>query len=449
MTKFINRISSILKLFQDLVTSNFKIKLYLVLFINMVVILSVITKSNLFIYILWLLVIFLSLFNPIFAVVGWISSLPYEVLFKNYALINPFIIINILLVVLTLIVIMKEKKILFKDIIIYMVLFVLVSMLPMPKHFYNQIYLRSIISLISVLSGFYSIAYLLSLDKDNFRLIVYNIFISTLFVSLLSLLIFDSQRLSLMGNVRSIANIVGLSIVLIFAILLEKKIYLKIRKYTDKKQLVLYLLLIIFFFFLLLTVSRGVILSVLFTIVLLAAFTMVKVTRIEFQKHQRKIVFIFILSFLTIFLLFTLGKELELIKLLTKRFSVKISDNVRWEFWSYAINSLDKIELFIGAGIGSFKSIVSDKFNYYSHSIYVDILVSTGLLGLILNLLFFIYLFIKIIKEQRIVPFTILTFTLFSFFSHGSLSTKYFWLCIALIYYSIVMTRNDITDNNT
>src|SRR5699024_7262449 len=92
-------------------------------------------------------------------------------------------------------------------------------------------------------------------------------------------------------------------------------------------------------------------------------------------------------------------------------------------------------EVLFGNGLSSFRYLaLQSGIDYYSHSFFVGAFTDLGFFGFISLTFFIIYCFylIKINKAYSALP--IILYGIVSHTTHGSLTSEYFWLLLALSY---------------
>src|SRR5699024_1428946 len=111
---------------------------------------------------------------------------------------------------------------------------------------------------------------------------------------------------------------------------------------------------------------------------------------------------------------------------ITNRINAEAADNVRTDFWSAVLQQLSPAEWIFGSGLGNFSNLSRNAgYEFYAHSVYVDILVSMGIVGLSLFVFAKIYFFINSVKNQSVLGISLLFYIIFSFATHGNISSKY------------------------
>ncbi len=119
----------------------------------------------------------------------------------------------------------------------------------------------------------------------------------------------------------------------------------------------------------------------------------------------------------------------------------------REEIWNKSLNMI-KENIFFGSGIGSFQS----KFGFYSHNIFLDLLLFFGLIGLIIFTFFIIFAFINIYSARKYVKSTSILGIIFLslwfpklFFSTHFLEDIGFWCFITFPFMSKFFVINKST----
>jgi O-antigen ligase len=381
-------------------------------------------------------IIGLFCFSPFMPLIFWIFLLPFESHLRQQALISPFyalvLLISVYVIMFTLI---EQFKIHWLPALFAIVVITISSF----SLFYSDnvfVSVRNIISLSTVLMVFYAIAIFMKQSDKSFFFITIDLFISSAFAMLFSLITTSrGYRFSLFDNVRSISNVLGISIV-VGVIYLFKKISAK--RSDDKTKLfgledigvIVYVLLMSVF--LLFTVSRGVVLAVVVALLFFIAYLIIT----NFSTKTLKRVLIFSLIFIAFIYVLSFSPVFSIIgwDTIVMRFSQNFAENVRLEFWLYALQKLAENHLLFGIGLANFESFISEGgYSFYSHSVFIDFIVSTGLVGVISIAMISLKLLSDIIKEKNFLSLTILIYTFVSFSTHGTIFSKFFWLSLALI----------------
>ncbi|WP_271400418.1 O-antigen ligase family protein [Salinicoccus roseus] len=239
-----------------------------------------------------------------------------------------------------------------------------------------------------------------------------------------SMIMYD--RLAFGGNVRKLANALGLPILLLSAYIINNnKANIKI---LNKR--IASILLIIFTTLLVLSASRGVIFSVSIAIIIYFLLSLN-------SKRLLKNTFLYALPgtviLLMVFQNIDFGFQFQLDRIL------ELTSNNRSLIWSSTIKEFFNSNLFIilfGSGFGNFRLIAMDAYgvNTYAHSVFFDTLVSLGIVGFVILISFFILMVTKCIKTGNKLAFMILIYTILSFATHGQVHNVLFWLNVAIIY---------------
>lgn len=111
-------------------------------------------------------------------------------------------------------------------------------------------------------------------------------------------------------------------------------------------------------------------------------------------------------------------------------------ENIRYEIWKAAISQLDEYQLFFGAGIGTFReyAIAGGK-DYYAHSLFVDLIVTQGLLAFFVLVAFMAKLAIKFCLKGDSFGLGLLAYTITSYYTYGAVHNAYqFWVLFGFIY---------------
>jgi O-antigen ligase len=125
----------------------------------------------------------------------------------------------------------------------------------------------------------------------------------------------------------------------------------------------------------------------------------------------------------------------------------QVSQNVRWEIWGATWNQLDVVEKIIGSGPGSFlDNAAGAGFDRYSHSVFADAFVTMGILGGTGLVAVLCWLVFSAWRARNIygLSFSVLGITLF--ITHGSLTGSLdFWVLVGLAVGFLASNRPDRT----
>lgn len=411
--------------------------LFVVVAIGLLIVASALNHSSFILLVLWVVVGVVSMIDPIYAVCAWAMCLPFESFFSKHSILNPYFGITLLLIMaFTIDIVKKEKIFLNYNALFFIGMFALCSMLSvLVGSALPGLSFRHYISLLLLLVVFYIIISIVPLRHRNVILVLVSLCFSAILATLLGLSEMDSWRLTFGDNVRSLSNALSLVSVFVFGLILEgfsknnNQLYCRGWSNNSTQLVFLFIVLTGAHF---MTISRGTIVASMFAM-LLALFYGQFILR-AFYKKTIYLTMVVLVIGVGIYLL--LSSELFSFihtEMIVKRFSQNHSENVRWEFWAYALQQLDLKQWIFGAGLGNFRTLVSSKYTFYAHSVYLDVLTGMGLLGLSILLIFLLSIFIKILKEKSILGMAVFTHLIVSFFPHGNISSKYFWFEFALI----------------
>lgn len=251
----------------------------------------------------------------------------------------------------------------------------------------------------------------------------------------------EFRRLALGESVRQLSNIIGLGIILLIALYYIKKkpknnLYVIYQYKIINKLKVLFI--IVFIFGLISTMSRGVIASVSSSIFVLIAFTFFKnIKQFNMQAIAKGSLFLGLLFSIGLYYGDTLLNRLNVrTDVLSERLSgeeIEGGTAVRMKIWQAGISGLEGPEIIYGHGMSSFKMLANQKgYNYYSHSVFVDTLVSTGVLGIITIIVMYLALFKRMLWYKDIVILSLILFSIINYVTHGSITSGGYWYAIAM-----------------
>lgn len=290
-------------------------------------------------------------------------------------------------------------------------------------------------------------------NKENVFLISNAIILSGLMMALVSIISpMTSEELSgrvgIEDNVRPFANAVAFGIVMLLSFYYLKRIKEIKNKEISKQTMIIkrlkWILFFIFIFSLLSTVSRGTIISV--SVFILSVFLIKGIKSIINFKAKNLIGAFAIIGFTFVGGFFLtqnnyFNKITSVFNIDTRVFSSRFSNdnfqggsNIRNEIWKAGFSGLENWEIIYGHGFLSFKDLAKrNGYDFYSHSVFMDTLVTTGILGLLVLILLFINIFVNSIRMGNITAIApILLFTILNYFTHGDMLATGFWLMLAI-----------------
>ena len=107
---------------------------------------------------------------------------------------------------------------------------------------------------------------------------------------------------------------------------------------------------------------------------------------------------------------------------------------IRFEIWQSALSQMTNVQWVFGAGPASFRDLAwRSGYDYYSHSVYVDVLVSTGLLGALSLGILLLVSAVAIGRRREALGAGLLILLVFGFATHGSAGSPHFWLIVGLL----------------
>jgi hypothetical protein len=278
----------------------------------------------------------------------------------------------------------------------------------------------AIIGLLAMLSG---AAVVLSRERMGISLAQIVIVAACVATAVAVYQIEGAARLNIAGNVRKVANIVSIAVVFV---MLRMFVYLGLRRNVWD-----YILLGGLCVALTATLSRGAMLAVGFT-----GFSLLAMSNLWSRRGRFGTALVAVAIIITGVLL-----ALRYDDKITGGYAKRITDNpgqigsnIRWEIWRKTWGRLDGIEKFIGSGPGSFSDNASAAgFDLYSHSVFADALVTTGIIGGGALIVFSGAVVLYSIRRRNIhaAVFSILAISLF--ITHGSVTGSLdFWVLLGM-----------------
>jgi len=394
--------------------------------------------------VIWGSLIVFSLLKPAYGIVGWVMLLPLEQYVTGQTGVSPFIGHTLILLAGVLwdglwirgirLKVNRSRKTLGAGAVL-LVIAALVGYNAMDN-------LRGLISVGLLICIFLAILY--HMAQNKLPVIILSLVGSAVLGLLISIIGFENTwRITIDGNVRVLSNAMGLSMVFTFALLLGDRVTDPLSGGGRKKLKYLAAGATLFFGLLLITtVSRGAILAVG-----LAAFSMItlKFLSVKNKKESLKkglysipIIAIFLVAVSLIERYFTAGH-------LARRLNLEMLDNIRLEIWRAALGQLSPLEWLIGIGPDNFRQLaIQGGYDYYAHSVFIDTLVSFGLLGLGVLVAVLAVALLSHILHKNILAVGTTVYLIVSFSTHGSLNSKFFWLTLAVVYGSFYVDKTDL-----
>lgn len=256
----------------------------------------------------------------------------------------------------------------------------------------------------------------------------------------------EVKRMALGDNIRELANIVGLGIILLITFYFFKG--KTVRDAVTESQYKLFskvkwLILIVLIGGLISTMSRGVVFAVCLSFGILAIASIVKniITRNAPLIFRGMIVLVGVLGLGILYGEVFLTNININTELLAERFSgesVEGGTGIRQEIWKAGISGLEGWQILYGHGLSSFKMLATQNgYNYYAHSVFVDTLVTTGILGAGILLLLLVYIIKNIFWLKDYHTLSIFVYMIFAYISHGTMFSQGFWflmsICVGLV----------------
>lgn len=251
----------------------------------------------------------------------------------------------------------------------------------------------------------------------------------------------DYSRLGLADSVRQLSNLIGTGLVLLVTLY-----FVKCKPYNDKINVNQYKfinrvkwgLIVALIAGLVTTVSRGSILATSLSVGVLLLLSFVEsLRRLKVKSLVKGGVILVTFATLTfaygVRILESLNFRTEV---LLRRFDTEEMEGgtgIRERIWEAGISGLEGSKIIYGHGVSSFRMLASKKgYDFYAHSVFVDTLVTTGLLGLSVLLLLLLSLFFKGVKYWDLVVIPILVFVVFNYITHGTMKSDGFWYLLAI-----------------
>lgn len=259
---------------------------------------------------------------------------------------------------------------------------------------------------------------------------------NSIFVAAIILMVFGfvtgehNWRLSIFRNVRSIANVVGLTLV-VYAGCYLNKMNQDVGKllFLTRYKILNIISLGMLFIGLVFGLSRGMILTVVLSVMNMFLFGLLWKKQMEIKKGKTVIFISLIVLLVGISIKFFLDNPVYLNYISKNPF-----ENVRFKIWMAAISNIEGVNWIIGSGIGQFKNLANlGGLNFYAHSIYVDTLASLGLIGVFIMFYYLLHLGFGLFKTKNILGLGVYTYLIMAFSTHGHINTSLFWIALGFV----------------
>lgn len=272
---------------------------------------------------------------------------------------------------------------------------------------------------------FFLIEYVLS-KKIHIHEVIIMTLCSFVFISLFSYLIgfftiygnlssFEQETIFGITVERSMPRLVGLNYDPNINVFMSLIFFYYLYFYKNKNLLV-YLLLFLITFMIILTISTAGIISVSIPLIFYYIYQFIKFLLInKYVISIRKLFLLLLVSILISILLIILNENEFILNILEKRINNLNNGSGRFEIWNNAITLFYQNQFF---GIGWYNFLEYNKIIFnrenYMHNTFLEVLVELGIFGFLIYILFFIILFLNIIKLQYKKSNKYLLFTFFS-----------------------------------
>lgn len=396
-----------------------------------------VSASNVFGYVCLAVLIFLTIVEFRYALFFYTCMLPVwgfvggavVALGSSYILIGAFFIRLIA----------SKESLLAKHFLSFILVVLFFALLGTLTSGYYE-YFHTVIIFISVTFVAYIYANQILSSENNMYYIAVGLIIAALIALIVSYVSSggDFRRLSLGGlsrseggNIRQLANILGVSLIL-FPLLFEK-LNSKVFASNTIKYL-LYGLATILLVGLLFTASRGVILAVFLSIAAYFIF----VVKLSIKKLFLAFFSVLIGTYFVFDILVSWLDVADSLLLLEDRFdgeAIEGGVGSRLRIWGAGLSNMTATNYLFGHGFASFRFLaLQSGIDYYSHSVFVAILTDTGLIPFALLLLLIAHIVLNIKRNKSFIALPILVYVILSHLSHGGINSTYFWLLLAIAY---------------
>lgn len=274
-------------------------------------------------------------------------------------------------------------------------------------------------------------------NRDGPQLLVHSLFLSA-FILIVTILLNSSTqnfllhgRLSIYGNIRLLANSIVIPLLFATNNLIEKNV-------NESHKTLEWVIFAVLLMALIMTVSRGAIIAYFFG----ASIIMV------FSKNKGRIK-LFLIPLVIYFIVQIILKQsiisTSILLNITNVESMQGRENI-WSFYMSELFSGNIIRILFGFGPGELYRVSGGVMNpgAYAHSVYLDFLFTYGVIGFTTFAIALIAIAKKIIKTRNVFIIAIFSTTIFLYSTHGSTTSREFYILISL---AICLAENKLRDN--
>lgn len=246
-----------------------------------------------------------------------------------------------------------------------------------------------------------------------------------------------SRRLDVEGSVRQLSNVLSFSSLFIVLCLFVYK-----KTLSFNYRLLLTIGVIPLVLGLILTVSRGSIFAFFGAAGLSILFYFLKKGSI---KTVLSVLFYFCTLIVVIYFFafdYIENNFGNYFRVLEERFeqdALSSGAGIRQYIWQRVLESYNSVELFFGTGLDGFRAKAA-KLNiyYYSHSVFIDVIATCGVLVLVVFSLYLINNAVRAIRKGDVIAIGLIIFSILNFSTHGAITSSLFWMSIGLARGSIL-----------
>lgn len=286
------------------------------------------------------------------------------------------------------------------------------------------------------------VAWIILLEPKSIRILAKGVLFSVVVAFLLGT--FDIQtlgRLSYNSSTRTVANGTGLAAFFLFYAWIVGKLGNGRTLFDYKRYGILFAATMSI---VVLSSNRGVLMATIAAIIASLVFSKLfelKERRVSFNfRRFIKFATIIVLVIATIILVDNLfmGGNFINERVLERLYEVAPGsrENIRYKIWGAALSQLNEVELMIGTGLSSFRQhAISGGMDYYAHSLFVDLIVTQGLLAFLVLMLFIIKIIYKLFNKKDSFGLGLVTYIIVSYYTFGAIHNAYqFWILIGIVY---------------
>ena len=397
--------------------------------------------------------------RPAVGVTGLIMVLPFEAHFSESLPFSPFYVLapGMLLGYWAHANRMGNPIPFSKDLLIFGGAIVVVAFFSMAGSSFPPQY-RTLMSLCLMISMVLVVSSVIKSDRHAFLLIGHGLIVAGVIAAIGGFMYIggsDRQavlgldaggRLAIGGNVRVVANSLGLPwLLLLMSVLLTRKDR-TLRDGAPRifpfegKFLLQIILIVAFSITLIATGSRGSWIAVIGSLCCFLIAVLIAAQGGE-KRFQLAYWAVPVIGF-TLYVAAVVGYAYVDTELLAGRMGERLHQLIneplsdpRIVIWSTAFAGMSGFDWIIGTGIGTFRGVVARAgLDFYAHSVFLDLLVTTGIIGSGILMILLWRIIKHLFRTHNLIGIGLFFLMVLSYSTHGSVSGKGFWISLGLVH---------------